>query len=84
MGIEDIPFYYFVFSSTDPMNVKIILQEVDESKSQNHIVAIENVIGKLQNDKFVARPTMQRCSKCPLNHKCESKVNFPLVDTIYY
>lgn len=84
LGIEDIPFYYFVFSSTDPMNVKIILQEVDETKSQNHIVAINNVIGKLQNDRFVARPTMQRCSKCPLNHKCEYKVDFPLVDTIYY
>jgi hypothetical protein len=84
LGIEDIPFYYFVFSSTDPNNVKIILQEVDETKKQNHIVAINNVIGKLQNDNFVARPTMQRCSKCPLAHKCQYKVDFPLVDTIYY
>jgi hypothetical protein len=26
LGIDDIPFYYFVFSSQDPNNVKIILQ----------------------------------------------------------
>ena len=87
LDIFDIPFYYFVFSATDPMNVKIILQEVDESKKQSHVVAINNVIGKLQYELqkgFTALPTMQRCGKCPIAHKCPSKVDFPLVDTIYY
>ena len=87
MGIEDIPFYYFVFSSAEPNNIKIIRQEVDESKSQSHIVAINNVLGKINKDLqygFKPHPSMLKCSKCPINHKCSDKVSYPLIDEIYY
>jgi len=86
-GIDDIPFYYFVFSSKDPNNIKIIKQEVDESKRQSHIVAIGNISNKIENDLkygFKAYPSLSRCSKCPIAHKCSSKVDFPLVDEIFY
>lgn len=87
MGIHDIPFYYFVFSSQDPNKVKIIRQEVDESRRQSHIVAINNVIGKLNNEiqnGFTPRPSLSRCHSCPINHKCKSKVDYPLIEEVYY
>lgn len=84
LNIPDIPFFYFVFSSSDPTNVKIIKQEVDESKKQSHVVAINNVCGKLQSETYKPYPTLQRCSSCPLAHKCPSKVDVPLISEIYY
>lgn len=87
LGIEDIPFYYFVFSSSDPCNVKIIKQVVDDSKRQSHIVAVNNIMGKISNDLkygFKANPSMQKCNECPIAHKCESKVNYPLIQEVYY
>lgn len=87
LGIVDIPFYYFVFSSQDPKNVKIIRQEVDESRKQAHVVAIHNVIGKLNKNieyGFTPYPSLVKCNYCPLNHKCPHKVDYPLVDEVYY
>lgn len=87
MGIPDIPFYYFVFSSKDPNNIKLIRQEVDEEKRQAHIVAIGNISERIEKDLkfgFSALPSLSRCSSCPIAHKCPSKVDYPLVDTIYY
>jgi hypothetical protein len=87
MGITDIPFYYFVFSSSDPNNIKIIRQEVDESKAQSHLVAKNNVLSKITKDVqygFKPYPSMLKCSKCPLNFKCQSKVDYPLIDEVYY
>ena len=87
-NIKDIPFYYFVFSSSDPNNIKIIKQEVDESKMQSHLVAIDNIKSKLtydiKNNTFKAHPSMQKCSNCPIAHKCSSKVEVPLIQEIYY
>jgi hypothetical protein len=87
LNIQDIPFYYFVFSSTDPNNVKIIKQEVDNSKTQSHIVAVHNILGKIKKEiefGFTPIPSLIKCSKCPLAFKCESKVDYPLIDEVYY
>ena len=86
-GIDDIPFYYFVFSSQDPNNVKIIRQEVDESRKQSHIVAVHNVLGKITselNSGFKPLPSLSRCNHCPIAHKCKHRVDYPLIDEIYY
>jgi hypothetical protein len=87
LDITDIPFYYFVFSSTDPDNIKIIQQEVDEAKTQSHIVAIQNIKSMIANDiqnGFKPNPSMVKCTKCPLKHKCPSNVDYPLVESVYY
>jgi len=87
LGIQDIPFYYFVFSSQDPNNVKIIRQEIDESRMQGHVVAIHNVIGKINRDienGFTPYPSLVKCNSCPLNNKCPHRVHFPLVDEVFY
>lgn len=87
LKITNIPFYYFVFSASNPSNVKIIKQEVDESKMQSHIVAINNVFSKLKNDLnngFVPYPSLLKCSTCPIAHKCLHKVDVPLIEEVYY
>lgn len=87
LGIEDIPFYYFVFSSSDPNNVKIIKQNIDESRKQSHIVTIVDTrkwIDYRLKTGFEALPSLNRCFNCPINHKCPSKVDYPLVDEVYY
>jgi len=87
LGIDDIPFYYFVFSSQDPENIKIIEQVVDESKSQAHVVAIDNILNKIEKDMqhgFKAYPSMPKCSKCPISFKCQSKIDYPLIQQVYY
>lgn len=87
LGIDDIPFYYFVFSSQDPNNVKIIQQEVDESKVQSHIVAIDNVKSKIYKDistGFMAYPSLVRCNSCPISSKCNMRAEYPLVEQIFY
>lgn len=88
LNIKDIPFYYFVFSSQDANNIKIVKQEVDESKMQSHIVAIENIKEKLRYNikfnNFTAYPSMQKCANCPIAHKCPSKVDVPIIQEIYY
>ena len=86
-GIEDIPFYYFVFSSNDPNNVKIIKQEVDPSKMQSHVVAIENITSKLKDNLeygFTSYPSLKKCSTCPISDKCSDKAEVPLISEIYY
>ena len=86
-GIEDIPFYYFVFSSNDPNNVKIIKQEVDPSKMQSHVVAVQNITEKLNYDLsngFKPYPSLKKCSICPISHKCTNRVEVPLISEIYY
>jgi len=87
LNVHDIPFFYFVFDSKDPNNVKIIRQEVDESKRQSHVVAIHNIMSKLKTEierGFTPYPTLSKCSKCPLSHKCPSKVDYPLVSEVFY
>ena len=87
LGIVDIPFYYFVFSSQDPDDIKIIKQEVDESKTQAHVVAINNVMTKIQNDiktGFKPLPSLKKCKVCGLAYKCPSKIDVPLIEEIYY
>jgi hypothetical protein len=86
-GIPDIPFYYFVFSTQDPNNVKIIRQEIDESRRQSHIVAVHNVLGKIHNDLnngFKPLPSLSRCNSCPIANKCNYKVDYPLIDEVFY
>lgn len=84
LGIEDIPFYYFVFDSKNPKDAKIIKQTVDESRMQGHIVTVENVIQRLSLETFNALPSLKRCSECPIAHKCPKKVDYPLIDEVFY
>jgi hypothetical protein len=84
---EDIDFYYFVFSTKNPLDVKIIQQLSDETTFYNHLSSVEWVKKELQKpvDKlFKAIPKLLRCFECPLKDNCKSKVELPTIDQVTY
>ena len=85
--IEDIDFYFFVFSSKEVMNVKLIKVNVDELTIANHLSTVEWVKTELKKpiDKlFKAKPTLKGCFECPIKDNCKSKVEVPHIDQIAY
>jgi hypothetical protein len=87
-GIEDIPFYFFVFSTTDEYSCKIFkvdvnpdrLQMQDEQISKAYEYFNKSFIFKTESE--LANPTMERCATCFLKEKCSEKINVPLIKTI--
>jgi hypothetical protein len=84
---DDIDFYFFVFSSKEVMNVKLIKVNVDELTIANHLATIEWVKGELQKpiDKlFKAKPNLKLCFECAIKDDCKFKVEVPNIDEIAY
>ena len=87
LGINDIPFYYFVFDSGNPDYMKIIKQNVDESRIYQHALSIENIKRKLEGNLsygFKAFPNLKSCNACPLNTDCEHATRVPLINEVDY
>lgn len=87
LGIDDIPFYYFVFDSGNSQNAKIILQNVDESRYSAHKLAIDNLKNKLVKDMnfgFKAYPSLKSCSSCPIKGICDKATSVPIIDYVDY
>ena len=84
---EDIDFYYFVFSTNNIMDVKIIQQLSDETTFYNHLASVNWVKKEIQkpvDNLFKAIPTLMRCYECPLKDTCKSKVELPTIDQVAY
>jgi hypothetical protein len=89
-GIENIDFYYFLFSSNKPELAKIIKTNIQ----QEHIDLHENTfVEKMKNytafyfnnpEKLEARPKFIRCKECPYNDICSEKVDVPQIEEIDY
>jgi hypothetical protein len=87
LGIEDIPFYYFIFNSKDPTDMKIIKQIVDGDKFFFHRTAIQQVKDQIEKELyngFKAYPDYRKCKDCPLNVSCVVKAEAPLVTEVFY
>lgn len=87
-GIEDIPFYYFIFSPADSKYAKIILQEVDDDRINLHYAVVSNVRSEftkeLESGGFKPMPSLKRCSGCYLFSNCQHRTEVPLIETVYY
>ena len=84
---EDIDFYFFVFSSKEVMDVKLIKVNVDELTIANHLTTVEWVKTELEKpiDKvFKAKPELKRCFECPIKDNCKFKVEVAHIDEIAY
>ena len=90
MGIEDIPFYYFIFSSKDPKKAKIIKTNIQPEHIQLHedvfVPKMKSYIDFHYNnpEKLEARPNYIRCLECPFYDTCDKKADVPLVEQIDY
>jgi hypothetical protein len=89
-GINDIPFYYFIFSSKDPSKAKIIKTNIQEEHINLHE---ETFVPKMKNyidfhfnnpQKLEARPSYIKCLECPFNSTCDKKTDVPLIEEIHY
>jgi hypothetical protein len=89
-GINDIPFYFFIFSSKDPTKAKIIKTNIQEEHLTLHeevtIPKIKSYIDYHFNnpDKLEARPNYIRCLECAFKDNCDKKANIPIVENIHY
>lgn len=84
---EDIDFYFFVFDSKDSANAKIIKINVDEDKIAANSIAVnqtrKKLIDEIENG-FIAYPDLNKCKNCPINYRCDKKVELPVINEIYY
>lgn len=88
LGIDDIDFYFFVFDSANPRNVRIIKEEVTESLMHQHLKAIQDVKKiveyAIKAKGLKAVPQLKRCNACPLRDTCEHAMKFPPIDLVVY
>lgn len=85
---EDFDFFYFVFSSQDPLKAKIIHQVIDPDTIELHKNNVDFVYKQLQKyplDKiFKAKPSLENCAGCAIAKTCAHKTELPLIEKIYY
>jgi hypothetical protein len=85
---EPVDFYFFLFSTQNPSDVRIAKVEIDSMKTLKHIEDVKlakDIWTKMKaTDNFKARPTLARCSECALNETCPERALLPTITTIYY
>ena len=85
--VEDIDFYFFVFSSTNPNDAKIIKVVNDEATIEQHHLAISYVKRELEKPVdilFKAKPELLRCFDCGIKNDCSFRIEVPPIQEIYY
>ena len=85
--VEDIDFYFFVFSSTNPNDAKIIKVVNDEATIEQHHLAIKYVKKELEKPVdiiFKAKPELLRCLDCALKENCNYRIEVPPIVEVYY
>jgi len=89
-NIDDIPFYFWIFSSKDPEKIKIIKVNIQEEHINLHEqITVEKMKKYIDfhfnnPDKLEARPTYLRCKECSYFDGCEFRAELPLVEEVYY
>lgn len=84
---EELPFYYFIFNSKDPSDMKIIEEKVDEERFAVHKQMVQRVKSSIENELksgFTPIPNYKLCKKCPLKETCEYREKFPTPKEVYY
>ena len=85
--VEDIDFYFFVFSSSNPNDAKIIKVVNDEATIEQHHLAIKFVkkeLAKPVDVLFKAKPELLRCLDCAISKDCNFRIEVPPIQEIYY
>lgn len=85
---EEVDFYFFLFSSSNPNDVRIAKIEIEPIKMELHkenLSRAYNIWNKMiETDSFKAHGNLAKCSECPINETCPSRVILPEIKTIYY
>ena len=85
---EPVDFYFWVFATQDPRDVRIFKEIIDDTKIALHEWAVNQVYdtfnAMVKNDSFKATPSLQKCMDCPLVDTCPSASLLPKIVPIYY
>jgi hypothetical protein len=85
---QDVEFYFFLFSSTNPSDVRVVKVIVDDLTIMRHLEDVKKakmiMETLLEDNNFKARPSLQMCSTCFLKENCPSRALLPTITTIYY
>ena len=85
-GIEDIPFYFFVFSTKNENDCKAFEIIVDEStrfQHTNNLANIKTYLDSQLENGFKPKPKYSRCQSCGLADTCLHKVNVPIPQKVF-
>jgi hypothetical protein len=85
-GIEDIPFYFMVFSNKNDWEYKVFKIEVDETTKQQHynnLVNIKTFLDDTIRDGFKAYPNYKVCKDCPISVTCNSYADIPKIQEVW-
>jgi hypothetical protein len=83
----DVPFYYFIFNSKDPSDMKIIKQTTDPDKYALHKEQVKKMKKSIERELengFKAISDYRKCKDCPLFSNCEQKTEYPTINEVYY
>jgi len=85
---EEVPFYFFVFNSKDPSDVRVFEIVIDENKKEQHKIAVSNtellINREIEKDSWKPIPSLYKCNKCYLSEECEFRALLPDVKQIFY
>ena len=85
---EPVDFYFWVFATQDPRDVRIFEAVIDDAKIELHNRAVkqvyENVNKLVAENSWKATPSLQKCMDCPLVDTCPSASLLPNITAIYY
>lgn len=85
---EEVDFYFFLFSSTNPNDVRIAKIVIDPMREMKHIEDVKRA--KTLWERFLGTqnlknyPTLAKCSDCPLKDECKDRTLLPIITNIYY
>ena len=84
---EDMPFLFFLFSTSNPHDFRIINFEVDEQAYLEHITFINTTkawMAYYLKNGFEPKPSPAKCEKCPLKVGCKFFAAVPKIETFHY
>lgn len=83
----DPDFYFWVFSTQNSHDFKIIKVNIEEDLYEEHTQEIQSTLNFLLHSLehgFKAKPSISRCAKCHFKDECEFAVKIPEVEEVYY
>jgi hypothetical protein len=83
----DVDFYYFIFNSKDPSDMKIIKQTTDPDKYALHKQQVARMQRSIENEiekGFKATPDYRVCKDCPMFANCSERAEYPSVQEVFY
>jgi hypothetical protein len=84
----DVDFYFWVFNSKDPRDMRIYQIIIEESRFDMHLHSVyetrRRVMAIAKAKSWKANPSVMKCMNCPLVDTCKQKQVLPEPIKIYY